>query len=224
MAQIRTVENSIKNEINSRSSPGETRKIEALTDSPMALELRSQILKSQTDISTLKSKQGQLENLLESERLKINRINLVEAEISELNRDYEVNKAKYNELIEQRENARISMNIDIANQGRTTRIEESASLPVNPKGLRFIYFILAGLMFSIAAPIVLVYGLAMLDEKIRDKRVLLEKLKLPVLASVRPVLENKFQDRISKVATLFFVLLISWSLFGYEIWLHASRS
>ncbi len=221
IAQIKAVEDDINNEIISRNSPNKTRKLEALTDSPMALELRSQILKSKTDISTLGSKRGQFIRLLENERLKINRINMVEAEISELNRDYEVNKAKYNELIEQRENARISMNIDIANQGRTTRIEEKASLPANPKGLRFIHFILAGLVLSIAVPLGLVYGLALLDQKIRDQRAIADTLKLPVLATIRPVIVGTgFRQKFVKVATLFFVLLTSWSLFGYEIWLH----
>lgn len=221
VAQIKAVEDDITNEITARHFKGESKQTEALTDSAMALELRSQILKSKTDITTLNSKRAQFERLLENERLKINRINMVEAEISELNRDYEVNKAKYNELIEQRENARISMNIDIANQGRTTRIEEAASFPVNPKGLRFIHFILAGLVLSIAAPLGLIYGLVLLDQKIRDRRIIMETLKLPILASVHPIVKgSKNSRKFAKIATVSIVLLSSWSLYGYEIWLH----
>lgn len=219
-AQINTIENNIKKEIISRNAASTNQKNESIQDSPVALELRSSILRNKADISTLISKSDQLKSLLEKERQKINRINSVEAEISELNRDYDVNQIKYNELVEQRENARISMSIDIDNQGVSTRIEEDASFPVIPQGLRFIHFIIAGLIASIAIPLGLVFGLTILDKKVRDPRVTSDVLKLPILASVYPVVnESTKRQSLVKMFYLLFVLLISWSFYGYEIWL-----
>jgi len=220
-AQIQMIKREIESEISSRIIDSSKMNKQTLLDSPMAMEIRSQILKSKTDISTLQSKKSQLNRFLEKERQKVNRINSVEAEISELTRDYQVNQVKYNELIEQRENARISMNIDAVNQSSSTRIEEHASLPVLPEGLRFAHIILAGLVLSIAAPLALVFGLTLLDDKIRDPKVITDTLKLPILASVQPIINSTLKrEKWLKILSLTFILILSWSLYGYEIWLH----
>ena len=218
-SQIDSTEAQIMREIESRNSENKVNKGE-LADSPIAQELRSQISRSQTNISTLKSRKEQLMVLLTNEQQKINRIKSVEAEINELTRDSDVNLAKYNELLEQRESARISMEMDIANQGIVTRIQEKAFLPANPKGIRFIHLIIAGFILSFAVPLGVVYGLALLDQKVRDQRIIHDNLELPVLASIHPV-KNQMQRRMQhlKVATIVLVIGSSWAIYGYEVWL-----
>ncbi len=221
LGQIESTKKEITNEILSRSGK-RPKTNKNLTNSPVAMELRSQMLITTTDISTQKSKKKQLEKLLDKEREKINKINMVEAQVAELNRDYKVNKAKYDELIEQRENARISMNIDIAKQGSTARIEEYASIPANPKGLRFIHFIIAGLILSFAIPLGLLYAFTILDQKIRDSRIIKDKLQLPILATIHPVASGlDIRQRILKVSGIIIAIISSWVLYGYEIMLHS---
>ncbi len=217
--QIKLIEDDIRDEVESRTQVHKQKKSD-YADSPFAQEIRSQMLSTKTNISTLESKREQLYVLLNNERQKIQRINAVEAEITELTRDSEVNKSKYNELIAQRESARISMEMDLANQGVVARIQEAAYLPANPKGIRFIHLILAGLVLSFAVPLGIVYGLANLDQKVRDKRTIVETLKLPVLASIYPV-QTTVQKRIDhiKFATIAIVIATSWAIYGYEIWL-----
>ena len=218
-AQIESTELQIQREVESRTlnlNAGN----EELSDSPIAQALRSDILVTETALSTLKSRKAQFTVLLENERLKVNRINAVEAEITELTRDSQVNKTKYNQLIEQRESARISRDMDRAKQGINARIQEAAFLPVTPKGLRFIHLIVIGFLFSFGVPLAVVFGLTILDQKVRDQRVISEKLQLPVLANVYPVKSTtEKRAEFSKKMVIVAIVLITWSVYGYEIWL-----
>jgi len=218
-AQIESTENQIRQEIAARNSKTGV-KVEQLADSPIAQTLRSDILLSQTGISTLKSRRTQLNVLLDNERQKVNRINSVEAEITELTRESAVNKSKYNQLIEQRESARISRDMDLAKQGFNARIQEEAFLPASPKGLRFIHLIVVGFIFSIGFPLSIVFGLALLDQKVRDKRVISEKLQLPILASVYPVKSaREMRVQLTKKLVVASIVAVVWAIYGYEIWL-----
>ncbi|MBV1911045.1 MAG: hypothetical protein KUG78_17230 [Kangiellaceae bacterium] len=218
-AQVDTIESQIQREILARNSK-QGFEGEDLADSPIAQTLRSDILVTQTGISTLNSRNKQLNVLLGNERQKVNRINSVEAEITELTRESSVNKSKYTQLIDQRESARISRDMDLAKQGINARIQEEAFLPASPKGLRFMHLIVVGLLFSIGIPLSFVFGLSLLDQKIRDQRVISEKLQLPILASVHPVKSAvEIRSDLMKKLTIASIVVVIWSIYGYEIWL-----
>jgi len=217
--QISSTENQIQNEIDSRNS-GINMQREDLTDSPLAQTLRSDMLLVQTSISTLMSRKNQLTVLLENERQKVTRINSVESEITELTRESAVNKSKYNQLIEQRESARISRDMDLAKQGINARIQEAAFIPASPKGLRFSHLIIIGILFSFGVPLSVVFGLTILDQKVRDPRIISEKLGLPVLANVHRVKSTQeIRNDFTKKFGLVVIILSIWSIYGYEIWL-----
>ncbi|PHS17577.1 MAG: hypothetical protein COA86_09830 [Kangiella sp.] len=218
-SQIISTENRIRKEIINRNLEDKPSN-EELSDSPLAQELRSAILNTQTSITTLDSRKEQLNILLDNERKKINRINAVDVEISELTRESKVNKAQYNQLVEQRESARISRDMDLANQGVKARIQEAAFLPVNPRGITFMHIIIIGLLFSFAVPVAIVFGLTILDQKVRDRRTLTDRLKLPLLASVYPILsQTEIKQYHAKLATMGFIVASVWTFYGIEIWL-----
>ena len=190
-----------------------------ISNDPIFSELRGQLSKAKTRISSLKSQEKATTKLLEAEQKRIERINGVDAELSELTRDYKVNQDIYQRLLKQREQAYISMEIDIEKQGLTIKIQEMATLPITPKGIRFAHIILAGLVFSVLVPLGIVFGLSILDEKVRDQRIIIDKLGLPVLASVYYV--NTSSETKKNYYDAFYVLLsilIVWSIYGYAIW------
>lgn len=186
----------------------------------LAQELRRQILLSESKITTLNSRIEQLKSRIEREKETLEKIIAVEAEMSELTRDYTINQNMYNDLLAQRENARVSMNIDIENQGLSLKVQDEASLPFTPKGIRFAHIILAGLVISFIIPAILVWGLAELDQKVRNQLFFKETFRVPVLASVYKIpssAENK-KERFKLVAMVITVLLV-WGIYGYAIYL-----
>jgi hypothetical protein len=108
------------------------------------------------------------------------------------------------------------MNIDQANQGLTFKVQEPAALQLTPQGIRFAHFLLAGFVCSFAFPIGLIYGLTLLDRRIRFSGTITEKLGLPVLASVyhmnTPI---EYSLNTFKKSIILFAILLSWSVYVY---------
>ncbi len=184
----------------------------------VAQELKRAVLVSEAKIINLNAKKKQLQRLIDRERETLTQINAVEAEVAELNRDYNVNQNMYQGLLGQRENARVSMNIDIKNQGLTMKIQEPAILPITPHGIRFVHILLVGLALSFALPIGLVYTITLLDQRVRSEFYLRDDLRLPILATVYDI-QNVAMKRhnILKFASILLTILVIGFVYGYVI-------
>ncbi len=194
--------------------------VSRLPSGAVADDLRRKILIARTNITTLNSRAEQFQMRIEREKQTLSNINAVEAEISELTRDYTVNQNMYQNLLEKRENARISMNMDIEDQGLTIKVQESAVLPVTPKGIRFAHIILAGLIISFVIPIGIVYAMTLVDEKVRNRAFFRETFQVPILGSVYQFLTPvQRKSSMMKLFIMLSVVLMVWSIYGYTIWL-----
>jgi polysaccharide chain length determinant protein (PEP-CTERM system associated) len=216
-SQIDRVKQNLLQEIESRQT--ESLNSNSTAEGIFAQTLRTQISNSRTNISNLEARRVQIEKLLARAKDNMTQINSVEAELAELTRDYTINQDIYQQLMRQRENAHISMNIDIDNEGLSIKIQEPAYLPVTPEGLRFGHIILAGLILSFVVPVGVIFGLSLIDGKVRKDSVVTEKLHLPILASIHPVAtqtENKVNKQ--KLLIMSSVVLVMWLVYAYAIY------
>ena len=224
--QIATIEKKIEEERKMAESnvAGENNRVtQAATTSSLYQELRSQFSAAETEIASLQARLEETKSLLVTEEDRIVRINDVEAKLAELTRDQAVNRDLYQSLLRQRENARISMNIDQENQGSTFKIQEPPILQLTPQGIRFAHFLAAGVFFSFMLPLGLIYGITFIDQKVRAESVITERLGLPVLASVyhmntpREYTLNSF-----KKSVILLVIVTSFVAYGYAAWLRVT--
>lgn len=182
--------------------------------------LRSRYSATRTELATLNRRLNETEKLLAEEQDRMMRMSEVEAELAELTRDYQVNQELYQSLLRQRENARISMNMDKENQGLTFQVQEPAAMPLTPRGVRFAHFMAAGMLLSVLLPFGIVYGLTLLDQKVRSRSVVSDSLGLPVLASVYHVNKpTEYNFKRFRTSFLFGAILVSWVAYGYAAWL-----
>ncbi|MCW9000726.1 MAG: hypothetical protein OQK04_18590, partial [Kangiellaceae bacterium] len=214
-SQIADVKKQVQEELSSRESRSNIIKVPT---GETAQLIQSQIFTTQNSINSLKARKEQVLRLMDNERTTLDRISDVEAEVSELTRDYEVNQEMYQNLLNQRENARISMNIDLKNQGLTLKVQEPASIPVTPKGIRFAHIVLAGLALSFMIPVGLIYGLTLIDQKIRTEPSVYNTFEIPVLASV-DMLDSPSEKRSNMIRLLIFVsvVVVVWAVYGFAI-------
>ncbi|MCW8193271.1 hypothetical protein F6455_00535 [Proteobacteria bacterium 005FR1] len=182
--------------------------------------LRNRYSQTETELATLTQRLNETQKLLAAEQDRMVRISEVEAELAELTRDYQVNQEIYQSLLRQRESARISMNMDKENQGLTFQIQEPPAMPLTPQGVRFAHFMGAGLLLSVLLPFGIVYGLTLLDQKVRSRNVVSESIGLPVLASVYHVNKpTEYNFKRFRTSFLFGAILVSWVAYGYAAWL-----
>jgi len=174
---------------------------------PLYQELRSKLAEVRRNGAAAQSRMAASEALLQAELDRSRRIADSENVLSELTRDYEVNRDIYQDLLKRRENARVSMNLDADHRGLTFTIQEPAARPLRPSGLRFMHFGLAGLGAGIVLPLLLLLGLARLDPRIRSANQLERLTGLPLLGTV-PAYVTAADRRRSRMRAALLVLIV----------------
>jgi len=134
---------------------------------PLYQELRSRLSLVQTEIQAKEKRLIAFKDLKAKEFERRKRIAERGAEESELTRDYNVTKRIYEDMLERKEKARLSMTLNIEGQGVTYRMQEPALPPLSPVGLRFLHFVLVGPFVGLFAVLGLVVLYVLLDSRIR---------------------------------------------------------
>lgn len=187
--QIRTLKDLIANDSSSKgqeetSAAAPSAKL-AFSESPLYSSLSNEISMVETEIQTLEARLSDAEGRLGIELDRAGKVNALESQLEEMSRDLDVTQSIYDDLLTRRENARVSLNLQLENQGSTFKIQEPAVVPLVPSGLRFQHFALLCIPLGLAVPFGLIYVYLFLDTRIRHEEAFSEELKkYPVLATV----------------------------------------
>lgn len=171
---------------------------------PLYEELRSNLASQKVDQDSLRRRLEQSEKLLQDEYDRLQRIANRQAEQAELTRDYNVNRQIYEDMLERKERARLSMTLDIEGQGVTYRIQEPAVFPLTPKGIRLIHFFMAGPLLGLIAPFALLAAFIHFDPRIRFVSKLEHASSVPVLGVV-PHITTPLAKRVLKTDVILLV-------------------
>jgi uncharacterized protein involved in exopolysaccharide biosynthesis len=182
--QIEDLTAAMKEAHDNRAKPGSGGADNATITSPLYMQLRTDHLRVKTEIDSFKGRLSEYRRQLATELDRGRRVNVGEATLAEITRDYEVNRDIYHDLLRRRENARVSMNLGRTEQGPAFRIQEPANLPVQRTGLRLSHVLFAGILLSLVTPVLFVIAKLKLDPRIRQAAQITSQLKLPLLATV----------------------------------------
>src|ERR1700754_974411 len=167
-----------------RASGGAIALDHAVTMNPVYQQMRLTLAAVRVDAADSSARVGASESMLQAELERSKRIANSENVTSELTRDYTVNRDVYQDLLKRRENARVSMNLDAEQRGLTFLVQNPAVMPLQPTGIRFMHFGLAGIALSLAVPLGLLFALVRFDPRVRSVWQLENSTGLPVLASI----------------------------------------
>ncbi len=171
-SQIAEVDQAIQKMQESGAVFGSGEKVE----NPLYEELRKQLSEADVELRTQKRRMQSLLKLQSEEMARQERIAARQAQLSELTRDNDVTRRVYDEMVQKREAARLSMTLDQEGQGVTYRVQESPSFPLKPAGVRFIHFAILGPILAFLAPIALLIAYVMVDPHLRSARMLQKQL------------------------------------------------
>lgn len=178
-------------------------------ENPLWDELRKQAADAVVEQQTLGNRLASLERLLAEEHDRAEQVAIKEAELSELTRDYDVTKQIYEEMLERREKARLSMTLDIEGQGVSYKIQEPAIFPLQPSGLRFIHFLAAGPVLALVAVLGLIVVYVVLDPRLRSPSLLISQLPPDIeLLGVVPHVHTPLAKRVFRSDVILLGLLI----------------
>ena len=197
------------------SSPSES------LENPLYEELRKRKAEIEVNLLSQRRRLQSMEKMLEGEYSRAERVAFKEADLSELVRDYDVNREIYEEMLGRKEAARLSMILDVEGQGVSYKIREQSVYPLHPAGLQFEHFALAGPFAAFMCAICLVVAYVLVDARVRSPSQLVNELPPGVeLLSVVPHVNTVLSKRLlrSDMLMIAVVLIVAGGGYSALVW------
>lgn len=134
---------------------------------PVYQKMKADLSDAEVEVRTLEMRLDSNKRLLEQSLSHSRQGAEYQAQLAELTRDYNVTQQIYENMLERKERARLSMALDVQGQGLNYKIQEPPVYPTVPVGIRFVHLFLAAPFVGMLIPIGLIVALILLDPRIR---------------------------------------------------------
>jgi polysaccharide chain length determinant protein (PEP-CTERM system associated) len=155
---------------------------------PVFQQLKIALAQEEANVASLRTRVAEFEKRLRELQDQVNTVPQVEAELAALNRDYDVNRKKYDELLARRESARLSQQAEQTNQDVRFRIVDPPRVPLEPTGPNRPLLMSMALAGGLAAGLALAFVISQLWPTFDSRRSLMRIANVPVFGSVSAVL------------------------------------
>ena len=151
---------------------------------PVFQEMRIQVNQLENTVASLKVRAADFQSQVNDLNAKIHTLPEVEAELVALNRGYEINKEKYEELLSRRETAALAKNADATSDKIQFRVIDPPRVPTEPSGpMRIVFFIMV-FVASIGAGIAVAFLVMTLSPLVVSGSQISRATELPVFGVV----------------------------------------
>ncbi len=189
--------------------------------------LKQKFYEANTQSKTLQGRLFEAQSKLANEKERLKRIRDSEIAYNNLMRDYRINEEVYQDLLRRREKARVSLSLDDEQANLSSvRITEPAFEPHQPDGPPLFVFAIGGVALGSVLPMILLFGVLMIDPRIRMPSIITDELELPMLDVVprltgpkerRKQFRGIFWSGLVITLTLIIIIAVIWLRFQGEI-------
>ena len=179
------------------------------SNNPVYQQLKLSLSEVEGQIASLNAREENLRTNVSMSDRKIDEILQVELDQKKLNADYSINKRRYTSLLNKRDLARMSQDVDERADDVKFKVIEPPSVPTRPSGPNRPNALTAVMVAGIAVGLGLAFAISFLRAVFDSQRSLTSATGLPVLGSVSMVWTSAqiFKRRLEQVA--FFLVLIA---------------
>ncbi len=182
--------------------------------SPYVQSIKIELNKIDTEIATVNARIYSLKNKLTKEDEQFNTRLSVETEMENLNRDYNTIKKNYLALLDRREQARMSSNVDTQVSALKFKVVDPANMPDTPTSPKRLILYSAVLIIGLAAGIALALLMVFVNPSFVEAKHLRDVTGLPILGSVSEVVSSA-QAKKNRNRLILFTLANTLLLFSY---------
>ncbi len=194
-------------------------------DSLANQELARVLATKEVEVASLRARVDELQGRYAQAQAAIKMAPQLEAEFAQLNRDYEVIKKNYEEMVARRESASLSTDLDNTSGVADFRIIDPPRASTKPVAPNRLMLLAAGLVVALLAGLVAAFAASQLRPVFHDLNEMRQRLALPILGAVSRQ-ETPEDRRRAKADLLRFgvasgslVSLYALGLIGMAIWL-----
>ncbi|ARU56160.1 chain length determinant family protein [Oleiphilus messinensis] len=162
---------------------------ETLDKNPVYQQMKINVNRLENEKASLQVRVRDYEEKVRQIEDKIHLIPEIESKLVGLNRDYEITKQKYNELLSRREQARLSQSADLTADDIQFKIIEPPRVPLHPTGPNRKLLLSIVTVFSIAAGTGLALLFSLINPTVMSGSQLTKLTNYPVFGTVS-VLDN----------------------------------
>ncbi|EAR11171.1 XrtA system polysaccharide chain length determinant [Reinekea blandensis] len=181
-------------------------------ENPAFTSLKELISAERADLRARQNRLSNTERLLQAELSNAETVAEKQATYKELTRDYDVTKDVYEDMLQRRESARLSMTLDIEGQGVSYKVHEPASYPLQSDGLQLTHFAAIGPVLGLMLPLGLIVVMVLLDPRVRSASYMEDQLPshVPMITAI-----PMYDSMVSEVASRRSLILIGLLLVLY---------
>ncbi|HET8903822.1 MAG TPA: XrtA system polysaccharide chain length determinant [Saccharospirillum sp.] len=193
------------------------RNITEVIENQVYEDLRIRLTNYQTELAVQQNRLVATRQLLQEAYDRAERVAENQAELQELTRDYDVTRGVYEDMLERRERARLSMTLDVEGQGISYRIQEPATFPTSWNEMPIWQIGIAGPILGSGLVVGLLGMLVLFDQRIRSDRSLITQMTEDVvLLTTIPHYASSLKDRLLRwdIIALFIVLVVFMAVYG----------
>ncbi|HRX60480.1 MAG TPA: Wzz/FepE/Etk N-terminal domain-containing protein [Candidatus Competibacter sp.] len=165
-------------------------------------EIKVKLAEEEANIASLQVRMNEYKKRYKELQDEVNILPQVEADLAALNRDYDVNKKKHEELISRREALRLSEQAEESKQEVRYKVVDPPRIPLKPKPTRLILtsvVLVAGLGIGVG----LAFLISQFWPTFDSRRSLMQIADIPVFGSVSAVLSQAALRRERKMTVIY---------------------
>jgi polysaccharide chain length determinant protein (PEP-CTERM system associated) len=166
--------------------------------SPVFQRIRVALAEAEAKVASLRGQLGAQQAQLDQARAMAGKMPQVEAELAQLNRDYDVVRKNYEQLVARRESASLGEKIDLTTKVADFRVVEPPRVSPTPAKPSRMLVALLGFVAAIAAGVGVAFALTQVFPTVQDSRQLREISGRPVLGSASLVLSPEMSSEVSR--------------------------
>ncbi len=188
----------LEQEKRNNSGSGSSNNGELLQNSVVYQQLSTLLAESEAEVSKLRVRDNNYQSRLTELKGTVDSIPEVEAQLTQLDRDYETIRSQHETLLNKREAARLTGNIDSDTNDVTIRSLDPPFVPNRPTDPDRLLLTVLTLIASIGIGVMVAFFRSVLHPVFYNQRSLEHVTKIPVLGSVS--MSSNHSERISSVA------------------------
>lgn len=177
---------------------------------PVYQEMKVQQSKAGVEVQIFRTRLAEQEKRVQKLKESIDIIPEVEARLAKLNRDYEITKERYRDLVKRRESASLAQNVGQSTSDITFRVIDPPIIPTQPSGPKRVLLLVGALILALVAGGGWSYFRYMLHPTFFELNQVSEKTGLPVLGVVSLYLspKHKAKRRVQMVSFIMVAFLL----------------
>ncbi len=177
-------------------SQGGSAAFPSLSGSPVYQGMRSMLAETNARIAELKVRVEDYKGRVVALEERVNNIPIIEAELMQLNRDYQVVSRQHQQLLSRRESARLSQDVEQNANDVTFRVVDPPFVPFRPSEPNKLLLNSLVLVVALGAGVAFALVVSLIKPVVGDQRSLTRLTGLPLLGSVTliPTREERRQD------------------------------